>query len=60
MTTKIIVEAHCGKNKVVEILINEGNGLYLGKRIQDGESWTGCIFDDKSVKITEENNVVSK
>ena len=60
MTTKITVEAHCGKNKVVEILINKGNGIYLGKRIQDGESWSGYIFDDKSVKITEEDDVVSK
>lgn len=60
MTTTITVEAHCSKDKVVEILINTGKGIYYGRYLKDGESWTGYIYEAMTIKIREEDNGVSE
>lgn len=56
--TKVIVEAHCSNDKQVEVLLDTGNGVFLGKHLQNGEKWEGIIYGDKTVKIEEINNVV--
>lgn len=52
MTTTVIVKAHCAKEKEVVIAIgNEKTGENI--RIQDGEEWSGVIYDDRSVYVKE-------
>ena len=58
MTTIVTVEAHCSNDRQVEVLMDTGNGVFLGKYLQNGEKWEGYIFGDKTIKVEEIENVV--
>ena len=58
MTTKVVVEAHCSNDRRVEVLMDTGNGVFLGKHLENGEKWEGIIYGDRSIKIEEIDNVV--
>ncbi len=53
MTSTVIVKAHCSKNKRVEVQTDSGNGIFIGKYLQDGEVWEGVVYDEKSIRVTE-------
>lgn len=52
MTTTVIVKAHCAKEK--EVLINRFDE-FTGEQIviQDGQEWSGVVYDDKTISVTE-------
>jgi hypothetical protein len=54
MTTTVTVEAHCSKEKEVRIAVDNGN---TGETIviQDGEKWSGVVYDLKKVTVQEVN-----
>lgn len=52
MTTTVIVEAHCSKEKEVQIIIDNGDTGNT-EVIQNGETWRGAVYDLKSIKVQE-------
>ena len=58
MTTKITVEAHCSNDRQIEVLMDTGNGVFLGKHLKNGEKWEWVIYGDKTVRVEEIDNVV--
>ena len=52
MTTTVKVEAHCSSDK--EVLINvESDVTGEEIRIQDGETWSGSVYDSRSIIVKE-------
>lgn len=53
MTTTVIVKAHCAKEKEVVIAIDNGStGETI--RIQDGEEWSGVVYDERFIHVSEQ------
>ena len=58
MTTTVIVQAHCAKDKEVFIKIEQkhAEGTVHSEEnvtIQDGETWSGVVYDSKAVTVGE-------
>jgi hypothetical protein len=53
MTTEIIVNAHCGKDKEVEVKVIEEGETAETNILQDGETMIRYAFDDREISVKE-------
>ena len=53
MTSTVTIEAHCGNENVVEMIISEGGKAIDRRTLQDGESHTEYVYDDRAITVRE-------
>lgn len=54
MTTTVIVEAHCDpRTTEVSVLRSDGQGNDKTDIVQDGQRWTGHVYDNWQITVSE-------
>ena len=55
MTTRVIVQAHCGENTEVHVEVANGSGRIDAECsvIEDGESVEKVVYDDRTITVRE-------
>lgn len=53
MTTTIKVSAHCSSDKEVKINHTDWEGKDVFIILQDGETYEGVVYDDRSIFVRE-------
>ena len=53
MTSTVKVTAHCTKDKEVKITLIDYDGKEVVSYLQDGESYEGYVYDNRSISVEE-------
>lgn len=53
MTTKVIVEACCGDDTEVKVVIKDNGSLLEIVSLQDGENTEQYVYDDREIIVKE-------
>ena len=53
MTTTVTIAAHLSYEKEVGVTVREGDAIFEQFTLQDGESESRVVFDDRTITVSE-------